>query len=157
MSFVINDNTITIEKTDEHIYLQVINNKFLIFEKYIIQEDLSNNFNIDKFHIFIIKCLKKDKNYNIELINNHTQLIIIFSLELNDYIVSQNIILELKVFTESEEQTIKINILQIEIKELQDQLNKISKENETIKTKYEEIVKYLHEFKEELKENIKES
>ena len=154
MSFIFDDNTITIEKTNDHIYFQVIDKRFLIFEKYITQDDLSNNFNIDKFHIFIIKCLEKQKYYKIKIINNDNQLIINFSLELNDYIIFQNIILKLKILTENQEQTIKINILKLEIKELHGQLNKmnidnqlnkiniynqldkINKDNEIIKTNY---------------------
>jgi hypothetical protein len=87
MSFIISDYTITIEKTNDRIYFQVIDNRILIFEKNITLEDLSNYFNIDKFYIFIINCLEKKDNYNIEIINNDIHLIINFSLELTDYTI----------------------------------------------------------------------
>ena len=121
MSFIYNNNTFIINKINHTINIKVINIDNKIYEVNITQTDLSNNFNIDNFYIFIIKCLNKNKYYHIKLININTQLIIRLSLKLNDFSIGQNITLDFKLNSTN----IEIIHLQNQIKELQIEYNKI--------------------------------
>ncbi len=67
MSYTINNNTISITKNNDNIYL-ILNN---IYESNITIDDISNNMTFDKFHIFIIKCLEKQDHYNIQINNDN--------------------------------------------------------------------------------------
>ncbi len=117
MSYTFDKYTITINKTSNNIYIQVIYN-FIIYEKNIIQEDLSSNFTIDKFHIFIIKCLEKRDNYSIEFIDNNINFIF-NNEEIN---IIQNIKLNQKPLTDNEEKSMEINKLKLEVSKLKEDI-----------------------------------
>lgn len=124
MSYIFNDYTFAINKTEDNINISVVCDS-ITFEKNIIPEDLSNSMTLDKFNSFIIKCLERKENYNIELINNNDHLSINLSFNYEEINIFQNIILKLNTLTD-EERNIEIHKLKQENKELKKQIDIIS-------------------------------
>ncbi len=134
-----------LNKTNTEINIQVIDFNSIIFEKNITQNDLPNNFNIDKFHIFVVKCIEKQNNYEIEIINNNTNLEINFIFIHNDFSINQFITFYQKILNDNELKTLEINKLKIFINELQ-------KENEIIKTNCKDILRSINKLTQQNKQ-----
>jgi len=118
MFIIFNNYVFSIIKTNQNINIIVININNTIYEVNITQNNLSNNFNINTFYIFIIKCLEKNKYYHVKFINKYTQLFIKFSLIINDLYICHDIILKLKILNNKQKNN-EINYLTKKIINLQ--------------------------------------
>ena len=133
MYFILNEYTITINKTNDHIYLKVIDDILLTFEKYITQKDLLCYNNLTTFYLYMIKCLKHNK-CKIEL--NKKSLMINFCIEN----ISLKFKMRLIMLNEKEEYIIRNKVLDKEFNRIQGSTDMITIYN---KFTYDDIVLYL--------------
>ncbi len=133
MTYLFDNYTFTIIRMRESIYIKV-NDKNIIYEENIIEEDLycndCNMNDLDNMHKFIISCLKKKKYCDIKIINNDTNLSIDFNYQddNNEYYYSENIIL--KKLSINENGTLEL----IKLKEENTlELIKLKEENKNLK------------------------
>ncbi len=143
MSYNISNYDITVHKFNDYIYILVIYN-FITYERKITNRDI--NTSIDKFHVFITKCLEQKDDYNIVITNKEKQLTITFYTDLDEYKMSKIIKLNKKELSNNELLIIEINKLKLEIKKIKETNNnesllleiiKLRKENEELKSRFE--------------------
>lgn len=148
MPYIFGEYAFIINKSDNDVIISVMHG-FIKFEKNIILEDLSNSMTLDKFNSFIIKCLERKENYNIELINNNNEnLSINFSLKIDEFDITQKFILNKKELTENEKEDILIIKLKQEVNKLKQEIiqSKVDKTMEIQELK-EQNSKFIQENK----------